>query len=88
MTAVTEMVWVPPDKIPHDQLREMASTTIADAWVDMRQVLGEDLAEMNNMIFACLLTALINTAANMGVEEKQILGEFWGFFPDNIDTGD
>lgn len=76
---------IPPDRIPREQLREMASTATADAWVDMRQVLGEDLAEMNNMIFACLLTALVSTAKNMGVEENQILGEFWGWFPDKVD---
>ena len=74
-----------PRKVPLDQLKEMASTATADAWVDMRHVLGDDLAEMNNMIFACLLTALVNTAANMGVDKRQILGEFWGFFPDKID---
>ena len=73
------MQMIPPDRVPRERLKAMASISIGNAWHDLRAVLGPELAEMNNLIFASLLTALVNEAQLRGVEMDQIKGELEGW---------
>lgn len=73
------MQMIPPDRVPREQLKAMAAIGIGNAWADLRQVLGAELAEMNNQIFASLLTALVVEAQLRGVEMDQIKGELEGW---------